>query len=134
MTAGDDLTLDELSFEVARAKRNILELEDDWDGEGSKRISEMTLDRVKLFLENVLGEHQKRTPGRLKIPSIVAGNEGEVEVNWLTDKFRLSIDIPEIHTDPVVYAADDMKGSRIKGTIPFDRAWIVYFMCEEIFA
>lgn len=107
---------DGLKKELNRAREAILELKDDWDGEGSSGYHQTTWDRAEVFVtEHVKSVFQKS--GRIPIPKILPGPDESIDLHWRTDCFELLVNVPASHDDPVSFYGDDYSDqSSIKGT------------------
>ena len=93
--------------EAINKSRNILELKDNWDDEGSVGFSEFTWRRAEGFLmKNAMRlwrSHQKC----FDPPKISGGPEGSIDLHWKTDNRELLINIPASSEDPIGYYGDD---------------------------
>lgn len=103
--------------EAIEDSRSILDLEDDWDGEGSPAYAEDTWNRAIEFL---IGNAQ-----RLKniwgiwiaAPSISPGPDGSIDLHWKTESRELLINIPADLNQPAGFYGDDNEKHRVKGTL-----------------
>ena|SRR5579863_1747211 len=73
--------------------RWMLELEDDWDGEGSPAYSTETWRRAASFLlKNALSLWQDRG-ARIDAPALHNGPEGSIDIYWETADRKLLINV-----------------------------------------
>lgn len=90
-----------------QGSRNIMELEDDWDEEGSPGYSQSTWNRaVKFLLANalILWRRHKVCFGA---PRILPGPYGSIDLHWRTPKRELLINVPADAEEPASYYGDD---------------------------
>jgi hypothetical protein len=100
------------------SSRWMLQLEEDWDGEGSPGYSEETWDRaVGFLLKNALAlwEDFRITPDA---PGVHNGPAGSIDIYWNTPNGRLLINIPPENTGDASFYGSDKEGHEIKGTLP----------------
>jgi hypothetical protein len=103
------------------ASRSMLELDDDWDGEGSPGYSAATWRRaVGLLLTSalVLAEDRELTVPR---PNIRKGPLGSIDLHWQTAARELLVNVPAKADEPADYYGDDRAGGHVvKGTLDPD--------------
>jgi len=104
--------------DVFEASASILELEDNWDGEGSPAYSKETWERAgKTLLSAALmiwTKEQKVIPS----PSISSGPDGSIDVYWRLPSSKVLLNVPSSANDfPTYYARDHFGGSEFNGTI-----------------
>lgn len=80
---------------IRKRMNKILELEDNWDGEGSKTYNAETLKRAKSFLISLIKDFWMLYNLKLDIPMIFPGIDGDIDIEWKNKKFQLLISIPE---------------------------------------
>lgn len=112
--AGDS---DNLEHAIA-ASRSILDLSDDWDGEGARPFREATWLRAAAFLRDQAA--QAVTFGiRLPVPFIGAGpGDGSIDLLWRIEGFELLANVPEDPQAPVTFYGDDRGQEIARGAIP----------------
>jgi hypothetical protein len=130
--SGDDVRIDNLELMIMSAKQKLLLLEDNWDGEGSKKIDTDAFARAEELLNMLSETFLEKYQMPIKIPDIIPGTNGEVEIRWETEFFTLSIDIYGDQRN-AVYFGMDSRGNRIKGTISAEMAYQIYIHCVEMF-
>ena len=94
----------------------ILELEDDWDGQGSSRYAPAVLERASKFLMESADWLMKTQGGLLQAPDIGAGPNGSIDLHWRLPHFELLVNVPSDPSTPVSFYGDEEPGLSIKGT------------------
>ena len=94
----------------------ILELEDDWDEEGSEGYKKSTWKKAIEFIANYANWVLDETSIIIDTPKIFPGPEGSIEILWKKPKYRLLINIPEDPQSPASFYGDDFESEQIKGT------------------
>src|SRR5579864_3468702 len=83
-----------LNKEIERARRTILVLTDDWDGDGGKAYLEETFERAVTFLkahsDYLLASERVEMP----TPSIGPGPDGSIDLHWKRPYWELLVNIP----------------------------------------
>jgi len=89
--------------------RSILDLRDDWDGEGSPGYADEVLDRANEFLiENAV--HLWTTCGlRVDAPVIGPGPNGSIDIHWRTRDRSLLVNIPADDDEVATFYGDDRR-------------------------
>ena len=107
-----DRRLDE---EIERAKLAILDLRDNWDGDGSPGYAESTMNRAIRFLNT----HVKQVfadSGRILIPRILPSDGGSIDLHWKEQEFELLVNVPATDDLAVSFYAEDFSDrSSVKG-------------------
>src|SRR5271165_742010 len=80
---------DDLKAEIEQASK-MLELEDDWDGEGSQTYSRDTFNRAVAFLTRH-SEQLKPYGIRLPVPKIGPGPDGSIDLHWKRRSWELLV-------------------------------------------
>ena len=75
--------------------KEILDLREDWDGYGAKSYKIKTINRCKTFLHSLLSDFIILFNLELDFPLILPGINGDIDLEWKTNKFHLLISIPE---------------------------------------
>lgn len=106
---------------LASAKVCLLELQQDWDGEGSPGYSEETWDRMSKFLlehsNQLAGANGVKTP----IPKILPGPNGSIDLLWKSDDYELLLNIPADSQSLASFYGDDKGNLFIKGKLAPDK-------------
>ncbi len=119
---------------VITASRALLDLEDDWDGEGSVGYSYETWFRAIRFLassaERLWEELGIVTPA----PDIGAGPDGSIDLHWPLPHRELLINFPRDTTqDAGFYGDDGNRGEPIEGKLSTDRSrmWVLMWLANQ---
>jgi hypothetical protein len=99
------------------ASRPILELEDDWDGQGSPRYSEATWRRATEFLLRQANFARVSLAQELPVPKILPGPNASIDLHWKLADFELLLNIPSDAAQPATFYGDDYRNSCIRGTL-----------------
>jgi hypothetical protein len=105
----------ELKAEIDRAKK-ILELTDDWDGEGTAPYSKASLDRAINFLSAHSIKGYALCSYYPPAPKIGPGPNGSVDLHWKRKTWELLVNIPADDAQMAVFYGDDYGVSKIKGS------------------
>lgn len=100
------------------ASRQILGLEDNWDGEGAVRISKETWNKAVTFLNN----HRIAWDLERNVPTISPVNDGSVDLHWKSERFEVLINIKE-HSDQAGIYADDYRTAQIRKRLDLTRRY-----------
>lgn len=101
--------------QAIEASRTILDLVDDWDGEGSERYAEATWERAVDFLEKSAERLWDMHGLVLDPPKILAGPEGSIDLHWNHPAYEMLINFPSDESSPAAFYADDRGDLTIKG-------------------
>lgn len=126
---------DYLSVDFLReieSSKDILEYEDNWDREGSKKYKKETWIKLNQFNINVSKEFYLKYKKQIKTPYINPGMDGAIDLHWKTEKFELFLSFPERDDAPITYYGDNYRDNIIKGTLKTDNfgvliSWIKTF-------
>lgn len=119
--------------EIERS-RAMLDLEDDWDGEGSPGYAEETWRRAVGIA--IAGARNYLTTRKAAPPTPVfsKGPEGSVDILWWSGNRRLMINVPAEENDPVTYHGYDRENANreTKGVLdPYDsNGWMLSWLTE----
>ena len=106
----------QLEAEIEQAKL-ILNLGDDWDGEGSASYSEATLERAIAFLNMHMERLWKSYGIPSPIPSIGPGPDGSIDVHWKQPTWELLVNIPGDANEMAAFYGDNYGTQKIKGSL-----------------
>jgi hypothetical protein len=116
--------------EAIERSKYILELLDDWDGEGSKKYKQETWDRAIQFLlrSTISAWHAKRIVP--KTPRIYHGPEGSIDVYWETPGRVLLVNFPESKEDSATFYGSTETGSEVKGQFATkdEAPWLILWL------
>lgn len=87
--------------------QTILELQDDWDGEGSPGYAESTLRRAIDFLLLNTSRAWECCGIRTQAPVIGPGPDGSIDIHWKTSTRKLLVNIPADSNKAATFYGDD---------------------------
>ncbi|MCL4296134.1 MAG: hypothetical protein KJ077_10420 [Anaerolineae bacterium] len=96
--------------------RYILELEDDWDTEGSKGYQPLAWERVAIFLIKLYQKALESFAVILDTPRIYHAHGGSIDVLWRSDRYQLLVNFPEDENSSASFYGDNFNIETIKGT------------------
>jgi hypothetical protein len=117
---------------IVEKSRWMLDLQDDWDDEGSPAYSESTWRRAVTFLlKNALALWQEQQVLITK-PAIHNGPEGSIDIHWGSDNRKLLINIPTNTDEPTNFYGYDLTGIEIRGTLNLSDSnkWLLLWQME----
>jgi hypothetical protein len=94
----------------------MLELQDNWDDEGSLPVAEATWKVATSFLRRQADVYWKHHSAVIPIPHIMPGSDGSVDIHWKTGRFELLVNISSDPEFRAGFYGDDYGRSKIKGT------------------
>jgi hypothetical protein len=103
--------------EAITASSSILELEDDWDDQGSPRYSEATWRRASEFLLRQADLARVSLGRELPVPKILPGPNASIDLHWKVPGFELLVNIPSDAAQPATFYGDDYRNSCIRGNL-----------------
>ena len=110
---------DAIAARFVSSRQALLDLDDDWDGEGSPGYSDADWNHVEAFLIR----HSKwLLVGRgmeLPAPNILPGGDGTIDLHWKEQEFEILINVPRTGGTASFYG-DDYRAETIKGTFCVD--------------
>lgn len=107
---------DDLRAEIEEASA-LLELADDWDGEGSQSYSKDTFDRAVSFLTLHSDQLLKSYCLHLPVPKISPGPKGSIDLHWKRQSWELLVNIPADANQMAVFYGDNYGAQKIRGSI-----------------
>ena len=125
--------LSRLADEV-EASRALLELRDDWDGEGSPGYERATWIRATRFLCVNADRIWQHSGDIVPAPDISPGSRGSIDLHWRTSDRELLINFPAHEDLPVRFYGDDgAKGSSIEGEFDADdsNSWLLMWLIRR---
>lgn len=120
--------------EIEKSKY-ILELEDDWDDEGSIGYKKETWIKSIKFIVSYAIWFKDNYNKIIEVPKIYHGPEGSIDISWENLKYRLLVNIPDGIEEPAMFYSDDYKMESIKGTfnpISFNQNLFVNLMLKDL--
>lgn len=104
--------------QLIESSRKILDLEEDWDGEGASPIKESTWQRAADFLRRTALTLLSKHSLRLENPSIVPASDGSIDLHRKLPTRELLINIPPNQNECADYYGDNTRGGNIvKGSL-----------------
>jgi hypothetical protein len=100
---------DDISSAV-RAARALVELGENWDGEGSQGYSLETWKRVKRFLMS----HASAARSLFRVlpaPALNPADQGSLDVFWRLSGRQLLVNFPEDESAPITYYGENRQGN-----------------------
>ena len=97
--------------------QQILELKDDWDGEGSLGYTKAVWNRACKFVTHNATEALNRHATVIQAPKILPGPDGSIDVHWKTAARELLVNIPRLPDQPAEFYGDDYGSLQIKGRL-----------------
>jgi len=102
-------------YESIEKSKYILDLEDDWDDEGSPAYDKTTWIRAIKFIYNYTKKVYDEYGIKIGAPKISQGPEGSIDILWKKKSYRLLINIPQDPKKPASYYGDDYNDEHVKG-------------------
>lgn len=122
-----------LVFAAVTRSRGILDLHDDWDGEGSRGYTDGTLEFAVEMLESIVEGVPSLLIPRIETVELLPGPDGSVDLELVLDDRRLLINVPhEADADTLFYGHGPDRQTPIKGA--FGRATRPRFLAEWLVA
>lgn len=103
-------------LKAVEQSRYILELEDDWDGEGSSRYQPSVWERAVIFLIELSEKALEAFNTILDAPHIYQGHEGSIDMLWQTDRYQLLVNFPEDVNSRASFYGDNFNMDTVEGT------------------
>src|SRR4051812_3272252 len=109
-------TLREIEQAIAES-RAILNLGENWDGEGAAAYTEGPWRRATEFLLRHATYLFKELGVVIEAPVIGPGPDGGIDLHWKTDHFEMLLNFPKEAGDRATFYGDDYGSIYIKGTL-----------------
>lgn len=103
--------------QAIQASREMLDLPDDWDEEGSPQIQVNTWDRATIFVSRTTWSVFSSSGVVIDAPHISPGPEGSIDIHWNSDDYELLVNIPHDASRPAEFYGDDRSSFTIRGTL-----------------
>jgi hypothetical protein len=119
--------------QVLRAARSLLELEDDWDGDGTSAFSEQTWQRVADFVTRGTTQLLERNGIVTNDIEIMPAADGGLGIDWRTTTRELLVTVPADPAKDARFYGDDGAGRRtITGTLDTSapNRWLTEWLAE----
>ncbi len=98
------------------SSRYILELGEDWDGEGAKPYNADTWERTTQFVRQYATHAWKKVGVSIPAPRILPGPNGSIDIHWKSQTHELLVNIPENSEELASFYGDDFGLVKIKGS------------------
>lgn len=103
-----------LEAEIKQAQR-LVELRDDWDGEGSAGYSQATIDRAVGFLTKHVRGLWESYGIECPIPTIGPGPGGSIDIHWKQPTWELLVNLPADQNAMAAFYGDNYGVQTIRG-------------------
>ncbi len=103
------------------ARAYLLDLQQDWDGEGSPGYSEETWERASKFVLEHSNQLAESNGVKTPIPKILPGPNGSIDLLWKSDDYELLLNIPADSESLASFYGDDKGNLYIKGKLAPDK-------------
>ena len=100
-------------MEAITKSKSILDLEYNWDDDGSSGYEAATLDRATSFVRKQFVASGES----IDIPKILPGPDGSIDLHWKHDKYELLINIPAAKDETAEFYGDNRDNVKIKGAL-----------------
>jgi hypothetical protein len=119
--------------EVFESSRALLELEDDWDGNGGQSFTEDHWRLVIRFIADNVAWLWQRRGMTIEAPEISPGPGQTIDVHWQTTAFEMLVNIPADVAQPAQFYGDDAVGHDLKGKLDLsrDNFWLFLWMATK---
>lgn len=118
---------------VIKESQKLLQLEDNWDEEGSSGYSEITLNKAVKFLKDNAINYFKNSGVWVTAPEICPGPDGSIDLLWKLEDRELLINIPVDENQSATYYGDDSKNNNVtKGKLNLTEKheWILMWLMK----
>ncbi|MEA2527710.1 MAG: hypothetical protein QOF73_4937, partial [Thermomicrobiales bacterium] len=123
--------------EVAKrieASRRILDLEDNWDDEGSIAYDEATWRAAVQIVVDSANAYWDSTQQVAPVPAISPGPDGSIDVTWRVGRRQVLINVPPAGEGPAVFSGLDAedKDRSVEGRIGTDKnqEWLLTWLTK----
>jgi len=110
----------------------LLNLQNDWDGEGAPRLSRSTWHRALSLLIELATDYWEERGDSLPSPSIQPGIEGDLDLYWTVRDRKILINVPDEDEDLATVFGRDLKRSQLSVQGAFDtndsNRWLVNWL------
>ena len=112
--------------------RSVLDLPNDWDGEGSPAYAESTWTRAVDFLLHNAERLWQDQGIVISAPQILPGPDGSIDLHWHVKNHELLLNIPADPNEPADYYGDTEDGNAISGKLYTEarNQWLLMWLAE----
>lgn len=124
----------DLSFIIEKSKY-LLELKDNWDGEGAEGYDPQTWIRAVKFICNYATRIYHADKKIIIFPVVYHGPSGSIDLLWETDKYNLLFNFPKAPDSPANFYGDNYQRQKIEGVFDpenFQPTLMPSFVYEKI--
>ena len=115
------------------SSRQMLQLEENWDGEDARPVLESTWKRATHFLWRIAVTLWKEDNISIPPPEIDPVPDGSIDIDWRLNGRELLINIPPDPDKPTTYYGDDGAGGKVnKGELNTSESnhWLLVWLLE----
>jgi len=95
--------------EAIKKSESILNLEENWDGEGAESYTREVWSSATNFLWQLAEWAYIHLKLIIPVPRILPSDEGSIDLHWKTDKYELLVSIPSNTDEAIDYYGDNYK-------------------------
>jgi hypothetical protein len=119
-------------LDTIHKSRKILDLENDWDDDGSPGYKQSTWKRATDFLLKNTSTLSKKCSICADAPRVLPGPDGSIDLHWQVNKHDLLINIPADENQLATYYGDNNEGCIVKGTLDTSASnqWLMMWLTE----
>ncbi|MGI9105097.1 MAG: hypothetical protein ACR2G4_02485 [Pyrinomonadaceae bacterium] len=116
--------------QVIESSRSILNLQNDWDEEGSSGYTVETWGRATRFIRRVALAFKNDMGKWVDAPKITPGPDGSIDVRWKAEKRSLLINFPADDTKPADFFGSDKGSDTVQGTLDLSsqNQWLLIWL------
>lgn len=123
------------TLQAIEKSRKLLELPNDWDGEGSPEYAFATWSKAVSFIQSssisLWRDHKKSVDA----PKILPGPDGSIDVLWKNEQRELLINFPVDADEAFAYYGDNAIGQIVKGELsptasPASNQWLLLWLMQ----
>jgi hypothetical protein len=103
--------------QTIQKSRSILDLEDDWDDQGSVRCSPPAWEKATRFLRKQALAGLEKNGVAIPVPRIGPGPDGSIDLHWKTQSFELLVNVQGDDGERASFYGDDYGKLTIEGSI-----------------
>ena len=118
---------------IIQSSRAVLELKEDWDGEGASAITRETWQRAVTFLRRNVLALWERNGIQVESPSIVPLNDGSLDIHWKVARRELLVNVPPEPGKRATDFGDNRQGGNVvEGDLDIDahNHWLLVWLTE----
>jgi hypothetical protein len=114
-----------------QSARSILDLPDDWDGEGAAAVAPATFERATNFLLDGALQMWKLHGICLDAPDISLVADGSIDLHWRRGERELLVNVPVNAADSPSFYGENAIGQIVKGPLPSTKyIWLLMWLMQ----